>query len=591
MPRPIARFRLDESKHLLSCVSEVHLISYPNQFSADSLLPMPICPKCGHASSELGGKCPYDEYYFVPEETANDSRNDPMIGTIIADKYIIIALINEGGMGAVYRALQTPIGREVALKVLRAELRESEQGGDRFIREARAVARLQHPNIINLHDFGFDHTKHPYMVMEYAPGVSMTRWLLDEKLTFDRILHVIRQILSALQEAHECGIVHRDLKPENMIIAKSGTDRDFVKLLDFGIARVINEGVTKSLTREGEVFGTPHYMAPEQARGEKNIGPPADVYAVGIMLFEMLTGEQPYDAPTPLAVLFQHINEPLPPVTPRPGVSFPPAVAEVVRIATAKEVKDRYQSSAEFLKALDQAAPHGSVSMHAVLSAVIQDSLNPNTLVPGSQPISTQQLAARVPIMTPTGPLGNDVAIYDPDPSIEVDAPHLADPAISNERKVTAALLAGVVGLLALLSVLFLYKLSADTHGDAPIVDTATGSESPTPPDILAEAEEPKEEVPKEPVKSEPDPPKVELAAEVVNVEKVVEVEPVENVEKAEKVVKVEKVEKKAAKNPEKKPEKKPESTTTKVVPTPVETKPAVMKWEKKAEAPVKWGQ
>lgn len=552
---------------------------------------MPICPKCGHASSELGGKCPYDEYYFVPEETANDSRNDPMIGTIIADKYIIIALINEGGMGAVYRALQTPIGREVALKVLRAELRESEQGGDRFIREARAVARLQHPNIINLHDFGFDHTKHPYMVMEYAPGVSMTRWLLDEKLTFDRILHVIRQILSALQEAHECGIVHRDLKPENMIIAKSGTDRDFVKLLDFGIARVINEGATKSLTREGEVFGTPHYMAPEQARGEKNIGPPADVYAVGIMLFEMLTGEQPYDAPTPLAVLFQHINEPLPPVTPRPGVSFPPAVAEVVRIATAKEVKDRYQSSLEFLNALDQAAPHGSVSMHAVLNAVIQDSLNPNTLVPGSQPISTQQLAARVPIMTPTGPLGNDVAVYDPDPSIEVAAPHLAvNHASSSERKTTAILLTGVVGLLALLAVLFLYKLSVDPGGDVPIVDVATGSESPTPPDLLPEVDEPKLEVPEVPVKVEPDTPKVDPATEVVKVEPVENVEKVVKVEPVEKVAQVVPVEKKPTK-PVKSPEKKPATTPTKVVPTPVETKPAVMKWEKKPEAPVKWGQ
>jgi serine/threonine protein kinase len=553
---------------------------------------MPICPKCRHPSPELGGKCPYDEYYFVPEETANDSRKDPMIGTIIADKYIIIALINEGGMGAVYRALQTPIGREVALKVLRAELRESEQGGDRFIREAKAVARLQHPNIINLHDFGFDHTKHPYMVMEYAPGVSMTRWLLDERLTFERILHVIRQILSALQEAHECGIVHRDLKPENMIIAKSGTDRDFVKLLDFGIARVINEGATKSLTREGEVFGTPHYMAPEQARGEKNIGPPADVYAVGIMLFEMLTGEQPYDAPTPLAVLFQHINEPLPPVTPRAGVSFPPAVAEVVRIATAKEVKDRYQSSAEFLKALEQAAPHGSVSMHAVLNAVIQDSLNPHTLVPGSQPISTQQLAARAPIMTPTGPLRNDVAVYDPDPSIEVDAPHLAAaPVNSSERKLTAILLTGVVGLLAFLSVLFLYKLSVDPAGNVPIVDAATGSESPTPPDLLAEVE-PKVE-PEVPVKDEPEAPKVDPATEVEkvepvgNVEKVVKVEPVEPVEP---VVKVEPVEKKPTK-PVKTPDKKPTTAATTVVPTPVDTKPAVMKWEKKSEAPVKWGQ
>ncbi len=518
----------------------------------------------------------------MPEETANDSRKDPMIGTIIADKYIIIALINEGGMGAVYRALQTPIGREVALKVLRAELRESEQGGDRFVREAKAVARLQHPNIINLHDFGFDHTKHPYMVMEYAPGVSMTRWLRDERLNFDRILHVIRQILSALQEAHECGIVHRDLKPENMIIAKSGTDRDFVKLLDFGIARVINEGATKSLTREGEVFGTPHYMAPEQARGEKNIGPPADVYAVGIMLFEMLTGEQPYDAPTPLAVLFQHINEPLPPVTPRPGVSFPPAVAEVVRIATAKEVKDRYQSTAEFLRALDQASPQGGVNMNSVLNAVIQDSLNPNTLPPGSQPIATQQLAGRAPIMTPTGPMRQEAAIYDPDPSIEVQAliPTMT-PALNNQRKQTAVLLAGVVATLALLSVIVLYALSNQpTDEDVPVLEPQTN-------DIAAVEVEPQvvETIPDPPVEPAEQIAKVEpteKVPEVMDTPKVPEPDPVKIVEKPE----VKTVKTSTKKSDKKTPEVVPDNTETKVV-----TQPAVMKWEKKPEAPVKWGQ
>jgi serine/threonine protein kinase len=312
-----------------------------------------VCPKCHDQNSHLGAMCPRDGHYFIPEESVGPAQTDPYIGNLTAGKYVILGLINEGGMGAVYRALQLPVERQVAFKVLRAELQDSDQGQDRFVREARAVSRLSHPNIITLHDFGLDENGHPYMVMEYAPGLSLATWVLRENVTTERILHVTRQILSALSDAHEQGIVHRDLKPDNMIVTRSGTDHDFIKLLDFGIARMLNERSTKNLTREGEVFGTPHYMSPEQAQGRKDIGPPADIYAVGIMIWELICGHCPFDADTPLAVLFMHINEPLPSLEWQNGVFVDEALEALVIKATQKDPKDRYQTAHEMLIALE----------------------------------------------------------------------------------------------------------------------------------------------------------------------------------------------------------------------------------------------
>lgn len=315
---------------------------------------MPVCPKCHEKNPKLGAKCPRDGFFFIEEGALDEADEDPRIGTMIADKFVIVDLISEGGMGAVYKAIQLPVEREVAVKVLRAELEDSDQGRDRFIREARAVSKLTHPNVITLHDFGFEDSGHPYMVMEYAPGVSLNGWLRQSDLTVGRIIHVLQQVLSALSDAHKRGIVHRDLKPENLIVTKTGNDEDFIKLLDFGIARLVNEGSTKGLTREGEVFGTPHYMSPEQAKGSTDIGPPADVYAMGIIGFELFSGAPPFDASTPLSVLYMHINDELPTLRPRAGLSPPDAVHQLIRTATHKDPQERYQTAAEMLSELNR---------------------------------------------------------------------------------------------------------------------------------------------------------------------------------------------------------------------------------------------
>ena len=320
----------------------------------ESATAMPMCPKCGEENPQLGAKCPRDEFHYVYEDAVALAEFDPRIGTMSANKYVIVGRISKGGMGAVYRAIQMPVEREVAFKVLRTEMEDSDQGRDRFIREARAISRLTHPNIITLYDFGFEKSGHPYMVMEYAPGTDMGRWLARKDLVLEQVVHVTRQLLGALEEAHGQGIVHRDLKPENIIISPTTADPDYVKLLDFGIARVLTESATKHLTRDGEVFGTPHYMAPEQAQGAKQVGPQADIYAVGVMLYEMISGHPPFDAPTPLAVLMMHLNEPPPLLVPKEGIELPESFTDFIHKAMAKDATQRFADATEMLRALDK---------------------------------------------------------------------------------------------------------------------------------------------------------------------------------------------------------------------------------------------
>lgn len=361
---------------------------------------MPICPKCRETSQVLGEKCPRDDYYFVDDDAIAGAFVDPWLGRIIADRYVILGLINEGGMGAVYRALQLPMRRDVAVKVLRGGAQDSMRGQERFAREALAISRLQHPNIITLHDFGFERQLYPYMVMEYAPGQELSAWLRQPDLTVDRLQHITRQILSALAEAHRQNIVHRDLKPSNVIITRAGDDTDFPKLLDFGIARLLNEEFTRHLTRDGEVFGTPHYMAPEQAKGSAGIGPATDVYAMGIMIYEFFSGRQPFVGDTPLSILFKHLHEPLPAFVPRPGLKVPPGMAEFIDRATQKEAEERFADAAAMLIAFDEVF---GLAPRVVAPALHKKVSSAQTSLARQSLISAQKTKELFPGQTDTG--------------------------------------------------------------------------------------------------------------------------------------------------------------------------------------------
>ena len=294
--------------------------------------------------------------------TAWPNAPQSLVGRVLSGRYRIERLIGEGGMGAVYQAEHTHIRKRVAVKVLHAEMIRLPEVVARFEREALAAAHIEHPNVAAASDFGKLDDGSFFLVLEYVEGNSLRDVLAAGRLELARALHITRQIASALSRAHALGIVHRDLKPENvMLVAKDGHD-SFVKVLDFGIAKVpVGElvGETKSsgqaLTQMGMVYGTPEYMAPEQALGQP-VDARADFYALGAVTFEMITGGRPYDHESKVTLLGMHVMAPIPRMAERaPDVGIPAAVDAIVTRLLAKEASARFPDAKELVEALDEA--------------------------------------------------------------------------------------------------------------------------------------------------------------------------------------------------------------------------------------------
>src|SRR5262245_40437322 len=254
----------------------------------------------------------------------------------VCGNYKIVAVLGEGGMGAIYRAEHILIGKKVALKMLHGEFSEEPEIVDRFFTEAKAVNKIGHQNIIDISDYG--HTKDgcPFFIMELLEGRALAKELKNRvPLELGRALHVIEQVADALEASHRAGIIHRDLKPENIFLIRMGGDPDFVKILDFGIAKLVSE----HKTHVGILLGTPAYISPEQVEGEE-IDQRADIYALGVVLYEMLTGRQPFAALTPDHLIAKLLTEPaLPPRTLNP--SIPVEVDLLVMRALEKDRKKR----------------------------------------------------------------------------------------------------------------------------------------------------------------------------------------------------------------------------------------------------------
>jgi serine/threonine-protein kinase len=274
-------------------------------------------------------------------------------------------LVGVGGMGRVYCAEQVALGRTVAVKVVHPSLADEEQTAARFLNEARAASRLSHPNSVAIFDFGRTDDGRPYIVMEYLRGRDLSRVAADEgPLPLARLVGVLKQTLAALEEAHALGIVHRDLKPDNIVLEPLRSGLDFVKVVDFGLAKILQSETTATprgsappgaLTRPGLVCGTPEYMSPEQSRGDALDGR-SDLYSVGIVLFEMLAGRVPFVADTATKTLLLHLSEPAPdPRDVAPDRSIPGLFAQVATQALAKSADERFQSAREFADALDRA--------------------------------------------------------------------------------------------------------------------------------------------------------------------------------------------------------------------------------------------
>ena len=256
----------------------------------------------------------------------------------------ILHQIGEGGMARVFKAYQPSVERYVALRVLPSHYAEDPQFVERFIREARTIARLEHKNILPVFDFG-EQDGITYLAMRFIEGGTLKELMMKGRLTLHDTQDIMTQVCSALDYAHRHGVIHRDVKPSNVIIDSEGA----AYLTDFGIAKVLG-GTGGDLTATGAAIGTPAYMAPEQAMGSA-VDARTDIYALGIMLYEMLTGRVPFQADTPMAVLMAHVSDPLP----LPHVfnaEIPEAIEEVVIKALAKSPDDRYQNANEMAQAL-----------------------------------------------------------------------------------------------------------------------------------------------------------------------------------------------------------------------------------------------
>jgi tRNA A-37 threonylcarbamoyl transferase component Bud32 len=281
--------------------------------------------------------------------------DDPVVGRLLSERYRVLRKLGEGGMAAVYLAEHVVIQKKVALKVLAPELARREELAARFLQEARAASRIGQENVIDISDYGRADGL-AFFVMEYLEGQDLGALLRTSgAISWPRARAIVVQICRALRAAHALGIIHRDLKPENVFLLEREGRADFVKLLDFGIAKVpgdLGGADSPRLTRTGMIFGTPEYMAPEQAEG-KPTDHRADLYAVGCVLYHCLTGTAPFHAETFMAMLTKHLVELAePPSLRRPDLGIPPAVDALVARALEKDRERRFQSAEAFMAAV-----------------------------------------------------------------------------------------------------------------------------------------------------------------------------------------------------------------------------------------------
>src|SRR6202020_2247381 len=330
---------------------------------------------------------------------------DTLTGRMLDRRYHVRSRIAHGGMATVYLATDTRLDREVALKVMHADLARDDDFVARFIGEAKAVAKLSHPNIVGVYDQGAD-GQYLYLAMEYVPGRTL-RALLRERgwLPWSEALQVMDPVLAGLAAAHQAGIVHRDVKPENVLITADGR----VKVVDFGLARA---SAAVGNTRAGMIIGSVAYISPEQVTGAPS-DQRSDVYAAGIVLFEMLTGRQPFSGDTPLAVAYAHVNSDVPVVSSLVG-GIPPTVDQLVRAATSRDPQVRPTNAGVFLRVTRslRGMPEPAESVTGAWAAPAAAGASP--YANAVRPVGGVGLAARADGPAPAGANGAHTMIVGP---------------------------------------------------------------------------------------------------------------------------------------------------------------------------------
>ena len=319
---------------------------------------MRICPQCRTAYPDRGlSTCTRDGVRLVDARDFAEAQADPLLGKVIGDRYRIIERVGVGGMGTVYRASQSGLDRQVAIKILKRDLSWDSDTVTRFHREARAMSLLTHPNTVRVFDFGETPDGLLYFTMELLEGELLTSRVEREgPVDVHASIRIVQQILRSLSEAHTKGIIHRDLKPDNIYLAQvEGHAEPVVKVLDFGIAKIVQgeRAIDQLETQAGTVFGTPRYMSPEQAQGKK-LDPRSDLYSVGILLYQLLTGRAPFVDDDAVVVMAKHIRErPMPPREITPDQPIPVALDRVVMRAIEKDPARRFKTAERFITKLE----------------------------------------------------------------------------------------------------------------------------------------------------------------------------------------------------------------------------------------------
>jgi serine/threonine protein kinase len=323
------------------------------------------CTICQHSDPKalFGTQCPEDQSYLVDEVSHREGQGDSLLGRLIGGEFAIVGIIGTGGFGSVYRCIQQPIGRTVAVKILHGHAYRRPEVRRRFVREAKALARLSDPNIVQF--IRFSEVKAEagrigqdffFIAQEYVDGVHLGEIIKSSvPMPWTRVKFLTRSILKALAAAHKQNITHRDLKPTNIMVCEDAFQGDLVKVLDFGIAKFLAEqDEDEDHTVTGTLLGTPNYMSPEQIRNQA-VGPASDLYAVGILMYEMLTGKRPFHRESKIDTLRAHLEGAVPDLS-----ALPLAAQKSIAVALCKTPSDRYASARDMAEALDRMDSLGS---------------------------------------------------------------------------------------------------------------------------------------------------------------------------------------------------------------------------------------
>ncbi len=416
-----------------------------------------------------------DESKGAPRGPARPKGPDPLIGRVISDRFRVVSLIARGGMGKVYRAEQAPLGRQIALKILNPNYQgdHDPEFHKRFYLEASICAKLTHPNTVTIFDYGRTDDDVYFIAMELLEGQTLHRALREEKrLEPERALHIARQVCRSLREAHGLGVIHRDLKPANIFLVKHGDESDFVKVLDFGLVKDL-DSTGEDLTQTGLFMGSPKYMSPEQIRGDR-VDARCDVYALGVILYEMLAGQVPFDRANSVNILMAHVHEEAPRLSEvAPEARIEPAIEEVVAKAMAKNPDERFESMDAMLVALKRVASANGLAVsrsgETTLSsefAISGGSTGAYAVVTGA-PIDGQSSSA--PISAPSDPFAPPVSQEEPLPDSPFDDR-------AKRRKATLAVV-GALGLAVAIGAALAISDEAERE-----VDGSGGTEVPVAP-------------------------------------------------------------------------------------------------------------